>query len=340
MRSFASDNHAGAPPEVMAALAAANVDHAPAYGEDPWTESAERCFREAFGEQARAFPVWSGTAANVLALRAVCRPWEGVLCTRHAHIHVDECGAPERIAGVKLYPLDSADAKLRPEQIDPLLARAGNQHAVQLRVVSLTQASELGTSYTPAELRALCDHAHERGLLVHLDGARLANAAAFLGVPLRALTTDAGVDVLSFGATKLGALGAEAVVFLREGLAPDFVYLRKQTGQLASKMRFVAAQLAALLTDDLWLRLAEHSNAMAARLAAGAAAVPGVTITQAVESNHVFATLPRAAIAQLQSQWPFYVWDEGRDEVRWLCSWDTTSAEVDAFVAALAAACA
>ncbi|MGD0198077.1 MAG: beta-eliminating lyase-related protein [Solirubrobacteraceae bacterium] len=339
MRSFASDNHAGAPPEILAALAAANVDHAPAYGEDAWTQRAAQCFRELLGEQARAYPVWGGTAANVLALRATCQPWEGVACTTVAHIHVHECGAPERIAGVKLHPLPTLDGKLVPEQIDPLLASAGDEHAVQLRLVSVAQATELGTSYTPDELRALSDHAHERGLLLHLDGARLANAAAFLGVPLRALTTDAGVDVVSFGATKLGAIGAEAVVLLREDLAPDFGYLRMQTGQLASKMRFLAAQLVALLTDDLWLRLASHANAMAARLAAGAAAVPGVRITQPVESNHVFACLPHAAIAPLQKQWPFYVWDAGRDEVRWLCSWDTTAQEVDDFIAALGDAC-
>jgi threonine aldolase len=338
MRSFASDNHAGVAAEVMAAIAAANVDHASAYGEDPWTARAELCFREQFGDQARAFLVWGGTAANVLAMRSTCEPWEGVACTSVAHIHVHECGAPERIAGVKLYPLAAPDGKLRPDQIDPLLVGAGDAHAVQTRLVSVTQATELGTVYTVAELRAITEHAHELGLLVHLDGARLPNAAAALGVPLRALTSDAGVDVVSFGGTKVGALGAEAVVLLRDDLAPDFEYLRMQTGQLASKMRFVAAQFVALFSDDLWLALATHANAMAARLAAGVGALDNVTITQPVQSNHVLAKLPLDSIESLQAQWPFYVWDAASGEVRWVCSWDTTAAEVDGFIAAIAAA--
>jgi threonine aldolase len=335
VRSFASDNNAGAHPDVLDALGAANVDHAPAYGADEWTERAERCLRAEFGEQARGFPVWGGTAANVLAIRSTCRAWEGVACSDVAHIQVHEAGAPERIAGVKLYPLPAPDGKLRAQQLDPLLAGSGDEHAVQLRLVSLTQATELGSSYTPVELRALCDHAHELGLLVHLDGARLANAAAHFDLPLRALTTDVGVDVLSFGATKLGAFGAEAVVFLREDLGVDFAFLRKQTGQLASKMRFVSAQLVALFTDELWLRLAAHANAMASRLAAGARMVEGVQITQPVESNQVFATLPAHAIEPLQASFPFYVWDASRAEVRWVCSWDTRPEDVDDLVAAL-----
>jgi threonine aldolase len=336
MRSFASDNNAGAHPEVLAAMAAANADHAPAYGEDGWTRRAEECFRAAFGEQARAFPVWGGTAANVLAIRATCRAWEGVACCATAHINVHEAGAPERLAGVKLLTLPAPDGKLRPEQLDALLAARGDEHAVQLRLVSLTQATELGSSYSQSELRALCDRAHELDLLVHVDGARLANAAAHHELPLRSLTTDVGVDVLSFGATKLGAVGAEAVVFLREELAGDFAFLRKQTGQLASKMRFVSAQLVALLTGDLWLALASHANAMAARLAGAAGEIPGVSITQPVQANQVFAALPAHVIEPLQAQIPFHVWSRERCEVRWVCSWDTKPAEVDALVAALA----
>ena len=339
MRGFASDNNAGAAPEILAAITQANEDHAPAYGADQWTALAEQRFREAFGEQARAFPVWGGTAANVLAIQASCRAWEGVACSEMAHINVNEAGAPERIAGVKLFPLPAPDGKLRAEQLEPLTRSAGDEHAVQLRLVSVTQASELGTTYTPAELRSLCERAHELGLLVHLDGARLANAAAHLGAPLRALTTDAGVDVVSFGATKCGAVGAEAVVFLREELGGEFRFLRKQTTQLASKMRFVSAQLAALLTDELWLRLAGHANTMASRLATGAGQVPGVTVTQPVQSNQVFATLPPPVIAPLQSRWPFYLWDGERSEVRWVCSWDTRAEEVDALVGALAELC-
>lgn len=335
MRSFGSDNHSGVPAEVLAAIAAANADHAIAYGEDEWTARAERCFRDELGEHARAFLVFNGSAANVLALRACCEPWQGVICTESAHINVHEAGAPERIAGVKLHPVASADGKLRPEQIDPLLLGAGDEHSVQMKLVSVTQASELGTVYSPAELRAICDHAHELGLLVHLDGARLGNAAAALDLPLRALTTDVGVDIVSFGGTKLGLLGAEAVVLLAPELAPDFRYLRMQTGQLASKSRFLAAQFIALFEDDLWRRLAQHANAMAARLAE--AVRPLVEITQPVQSNAVFARLPRGAIAPLQEQWPFYVWHEPSGEVRWLCSWDTTAEEVDAFAAAIAA---
>ena len=339
MRSFASDNHSGVPAEVLAAISEANVDHAIAYGADPWTARAEQCFRDQLGEQARSFLVFNGTAANVLALRAACREWEGVICAANAHLNTSEGGAPERIAGVKLRAVPTPDGKLRPEQIDPLLVGIGDEHSAQMRLVSITQATELGTLYSVAELRALTDHAHERGLLVHLDGARIGNAAAALGLPLRALTTDAGVDLLSFGGTKLGLLGAEAVVLLREDLAPDFRFLRMQAGQLASKSRFLAAQFIALFEDDLWRTLAAHANAMAARLAAGVRRATAVEITQAVEANAVFARLPRAAIEPLQAQWPFHVWDEASDEVRWVCSWDTTPEEVDAFVAAIAAEC-
>ena len=337
LRSFASDNHAGVPPEVLAAIAEANVDHAVAYGEDPWTARAAQCFREVLGEQAEPFLVFTGTAANVMALRAACRSWEGVICAETAHMNTSEGGAPERIAGVKLRTAPTSDGKLRPEQIDPLLLGIGDAHSVRMRLVSLTQATELGTVYTVAELRALSDHAHERGLLVHLDGARLANAAAALGVPLRALSTDAGIDLVSFGGTKVGLLGAEAVVALRPELALDMQFLRMQGGQLASKSRFLASQFIAFFEDDLWLRLARNANAMAARLADGVRGVGGVEIVQPVHSNAVFARLPRPAIAPLQARWPFHVWDEPNDVVRWVCCWDTTAEDVDAFAAAIAA---
>jgi threonine aldolase len=340
MRSFASDNHAGVPAEVLAAIAAANVDHAPAYGADEWTARAERCFRDQLGEQARAFLVFNGTAANVLALRATCRPWEGVICAASAHINVDECGAPERIAGVKLLTAPTPDGKLTPDEIDRLIIEVGDEHTVQARLLSLTQSTELGTCYSVAELRALSEHAHARGMLVHIDGARLGNAAASLGVPLRAITTDAGIDVVSFGGTKLGLLAAEAVVFLRPELAEDFRYLRKQTLSLASKGRFLAAQFIALFEGDLWLRLASHANAMASRLAEGLEGVEHVRITREVQANAVFATLPAAAVARLQERWPFYVWDEHTGEVRWMCSWDTAAAEVDELVEAIRAAVA
>ena len=340
MRSFASDNHAGVPAEVLAAIAAANLDHAPAYGADEWTSRAERCFRDHLGEEARAFLVFNGTAANVLALRATCRPWEGVICAESAHINLDECGAPERIAGVKLLTARAPDGKLTPDLLDRAIVGVGDEHTVQARLLSLTQSTELGTCYSPAELRALSDDAHARGLLVHVDGARLGNAAASLGVPLRAITADAGIDVLSFGGTKLGLLAAEAVVFLRPELAEDFRYLRKQTLSLASKGRFLAAQFIALFEDDLWLRLASHANAMAGRLADGLSALEQVRITQEVQANAVFAKLPAAAISRVQERWPFYVWDERAGEVRWMCSWDTTPADVDGLLEDIRAAVA
>ena len=339
VKGFASDNYAGAHPEVLAALAAANDEHAVAYGADPWTTRAQELLREHFGEQASSYLVFNGSAANVLAFRALCRPWESVICAAGAHVNVDEGGAPERIAGVKLHALPTVDGKLTPEHVASQLQRTGDEHAVQPRVVSVTQSTELGTRYSPGELQALAHFAHEQGLALHVDGARLANAAAGLEVALRAITTDVGVDVVSFGGTKNGLLVGEAVVFLGPGLDEGFAYLRKQTLQLASKGRFLAAQFIALLEDDLWLRSAAHANAMAERLAAAVVGVPGLRVTQPVQANGVFAVLPRAATAQLQRDWSFYEWDPQRAEVRWMCSWDTTAAEVDAFAAAIARAC-
>ncbi len=340
MKSFASDNYAGAHPEVLAAIAAANSGHAVSYGADPWTARAEELLREHFGEQSRSYLVFNGSAANVLCFRALCRPWESVVCALGAHVNVDEGGAPERIGGFKLQAVPTPDGKLTPQLVAPQLARIGDEHAVQPRVVSITQSTELGTRYSPDELRALADFAHERGLLVHVDGARLANAAAALELPLRAITTDAGIDAVSFGGTKNGLLVGEAVVFLRPGLDEGFAYLRKQTLQLASKGRFLAAQFVALLEGDLWLRSAAHANAMAARLAAALDGVPGVRLTQPVEANGLFAAIPPAAVAGLQRDWHFYTWDERECVVRWMCSWDTTPEEVDAFAAAIARACA
>ena len=333
MKGFASDNYAGAHPEVLAAIAAANDAHAVSYGADPWTARAEQLLREHFGEQAVSYLVFNGSAANVLCLRAMCRPWESAICTAQAHVNVDEGGAAERIGGVKLQAVPTPDAKLTPEHVAWQLGRLGDEHAVQPRVVSIAQSTELGTRYSTHELRALADFAHEHGLLLHVDGARLANAAAALGLPLRAITTDVGVDAVSFGGTKNGLLLGEAVVFLDPALAEGFRYLRKQTLQLASKGRFLAAQFIALLEGDLWRRNAEHANAMAARLAAALVDVPGVRLTQPVQANGIFAVLPAAATERLQRDWRFYTWDGGTGEVRLMCSWDTTPAEVDAFAA-------
>jgi threonine aldolase len=333
--SFASDNYAGVHPEVLAAVAAANEGHEAAYGADPVTIRMELRFREHFGSEARAFPVFNGTAANVLCLEAMTQPWEAVICARTAHINVDECGAPER-AGRKLLTVDTPDGKLTPELVSPLAVRFGDEHAVQPKVVSITQSSELGTRYTPDEIAALAEWAHERGILLHVDGSRIANAAAGLGVELRAITTDAGVDALSFGATKNGAMGVEAAVLLREELARDFRFIRKRGMQLASKMRILSAQLEVLLDGDLWRRNAEHANAMAQRLAAAVGELPGVHITQPVQANAVFALLPPGAAERLQEQWRFYTWDEATGEVRWMCAWDTPAEDVDAFAAAVA----
>lgn len=336
-RGFASDNYAGVHPDVLAAIAAANMGHARSYGADPWTARLQEAARAAFGPDASAHPVFNGTAANVLAAHAVCKPWEAVICTTNAHLHRDECGAAESVAGIKLLTVEAPGARITPEIAARAIVAVGDEHAVQARLLSITQCTELGTVYRPDEIRALADFAHSHDLLLHVDGARLFNAACSLGVEPGAFTTDAGVDVLSLGGTKAGLLGAEAVVFLRPDVSDGFRFLRKQTMQLGSKMRFASAQLIALLEGRLWERTAGNGNAMAARLAAAVAEVPGVTVTQPVESNSVFAVLPADATARLQEDWPFYVWDEGSGEVRWMCSWDTMPEDVDAFAGDVAA---
>jgi threonine aldolase len=335
-RGFASDNAATIHPEVIAAIDRVNAGHTFGYGHDRFTEALAERFAEHFGERARAFPVWGGSAANVLCVRAACRPWEAVICAETAHLNADECGAPEAVAGVKLLPVPSEDGKLTTAAIERRLGREGDEHAVQPRVVSVSQCTELGTVYAVEELEALVEFAHARGLLVHVDGARLSNAAVALDAPLRAITTDVGVDMLSFGGTKNGLLGAEAVVFLEPELAEGFEFLRKQSLQLASKMRFLAAQLDALLTGDLWRRCATNANAMARLLAGRVRDVPSVTVTRPVQANAVFATLPLQAIVELLERFDFYVWDEAAGEVRWMCSWDTTVEDVEEFARAVA----
>ena len=334
-RGFASDNSATVHPDVLAAIARINSGHAFGYGHDDYTQSVEARLAAHFGDDARAFFVFNGSAANVLSMRAACRPWEAVIIAESGHMNVDECGAPEAIGGVKLLTVAGEDGKLTPELVATRISRIGDEHAVQPRVVSITQCTELGALYTPDEMRALAGAAHDAGLVLHVDGARLSNAAAALGVSLRAITGDVGADIVSFGGTKNGLLGAEAVVVLRPELSAGFEYLRKQTLQLASKMRYLAAQFDALLTDELWRRSASQANAMAARLASALASVPEVTITRPVQTNVVFARLDPAVTATLQERYAFYVWDEVEHEVRWMCSWDTTPDDVDGFVAAL-----
>jgi threonine aldolase len=335
-RGFASDNYAGVHPEVLAAIAAANVGHEPAYGDDIVTADLGVRVRELFGATAQVFPVFNGTGANVAALQAMCRPWEAVICAQSAHVHVDEGGAPEKVAGLKLWTVPTADGKLTPDLIDAQAWGFGDVHRAQPRVVTITQSTELGTLYTVEEITAIVARAHQHGLLVHLDGARICNAAAALGVPFRAFTTDVGVDAVSFGATKNGALGAEAVITLTPAMAEAVPFVRKSAMQLASKMRFISAQLLALLSDDLWLRNAAHANAMAARLAAAVGMIPGVQVVRPAQANAVFAVLPRDVTERLQQRFRFYTWDQATGEVRWMCSWDTTDADVDAFAAAIA----
>ncbi len=338
MANFASDNTAPVHPKVLAAVAAANEGHTPAYGDDPWTARALERIRALLGADVEAFPVWNGTGANVLGLSGLLRPRDAVICTEDAHIHADEGGAPERFTGAKLIDLATPDGKLRVPQLEPLLAAIGDIHHVQPRVVALTQSTECGTVYAPAELKALTDWAHRHQMYVHVDGARIANATAALGGDLRATTRALGIDMLSFGFTKNGGMGAEVVVFLDPALAEGFKHVRKQGMQLASKMRYLSAQVDALLADDLWLRLGGHANAMARRLAEGAGKVQGIRLTRAPEANAIFAHLPNAKIPALQARHQFYTWKKGTDgtsEVRWMCSWDTMEKDVDDFVKAM-----
>jgi threonine aldolase len=336
---FASDNYAGAHPAVLEAVAAANDGWAPAYGDDPWTARLRDRLRDLLGD-VEVFPVFNGTGGNVTVLAAVLRPYEAVVCPETAHINVDECGAPERIAGAKLVDVPTPDGKLTPGLLSPRLVGFGDQHHVQARVVSISQSTELGTVYSPAEVTALAETAHEAGLLLHVDGARLVNAAEALGLDLRELTTDCGVDLLTLGGTKSGLLGAEAAIFLRPELAGDYMFARKQGTQLASKMRFISAQLLRLFEDDLWRETAGHANAMARRLAAAAAATPGVEVAYPAQANAVFAALSAAAIERLHERYHFYVWDEDAGIVRWMCSWQTTPRDVDELAAAVREAAA
>jgi threonine aldolase len=341
LRGFASDNYAGVHPEVLDAIAAANEGHQIAYGEDVYTARLHEVFAEHFGEQAQAFPVFNGTGANVVGLQSMLPRWGAVVCTQTAHIHTDEGGAPEKVGGLKLLPVETPDGKLTPELIDREAWGWGDEHRAQPLVVSITQTTELGTAYSVDEVRAIADHVHGLGMRLHMDGARIANAAATLGVPLRAFTTDAGVDVLSFGGTKNGMLYGEAIVVLDPAASEGLPYLRKTNMQLSSKMRFVSAQLIAMLTDDLYLRSARHANAMAARLRAALeqaiadGSVQGVAFSQVTQANGVFATLPAGVADRLRQHFRFYDWDAARNEVRWMCSYDTTEQDIDAFVAAL-----
>jgi threonine aldolase len=334
-RGFASDNYAGIHPEVLEAIARANGGHQVAYGADVYTQHLQSVFQQHFGADATAYPVFNGTGANVISLQAMTERWDAVICAESAHINVDECGAPERIGGLKLLAIPTPQGKLTPELVELQARGWGDEHRAQPKVVSITQSTELGTLYTVDEIAAIVQHAHARNLVVHLDGARISNAAAALDMPIRAFTTEVGVDVVSFGGTKNGMMLGECVVVLNPEAVRGMAFLRKLSMQLASKMRFVSVQFDALLSGDLWLRNARHANAMAGRLEAAVRGVDGVALQRPVEANSVFAILPAAVTERLQVTYPFYVWDQSSGEVRWMTSFDTTEADVDGFAGAL-----
>jgi threonine aldolase len=341
-RGFASDNYSGIHPEVLAAIAAANDGHQVAYGDDVYTARLQEVMARHFGDGVEAFPVFNGTGANVVGLQSMLPRWGAVISASTAHINVDEGGAPERVGGIKILHVPTDDGKLTPELIDREAWGWGDEHRAQPLVVSITQSTELGTLYTVDEVRAIADHAHGHGMRLHMDGSRLSNAAASLGLPLRDFTRDAGVDVLSLGGTKNGAMLGEAIVVLDPAASTGLTYLRKLNMQLSSKMRFVSAQLIALFEGDLWLRNASHSNAMAQRLRSGVEAgladgsIRGVGFTQPTQANGVFATLPDGVADRLRASFRFYDWDAARNEVRWMSSFDTSENDIDAFLAAIA----
>ena len=334
-RGFGSDNHSGISPEVLEAIAAANQDHALAYGDDEYSARAAQLFKRTFGEQASVYFVFNGTGANVLNIDAMCRSHHAVVCSDTAHIHVDECGAPQRIVGCKLLTVATPDGKLTPELVKSQLHGFGFEHHSQPRAISIAQATELGTLYTLDEIRALADLAHSYDMYLHMDGARLANAAVAQGCTFKEMTTDQGVDCLSFGGTKNGLLMGESAVILNPALDVELKYRRKQMGQLCSKMRFLAVQFEAYLTGDLWRRNAEHSNRMAQLLYRALQEVPEAKVMYPVQVNSVFVQLPREVWTALQQEYFFYDWDEAENVVRWMCSFDTTEEDINGFVAAL-----
>ncbi len=334
-RGFGSDNHSGISPEILQAIADANVDHALAYGDDEWCLRAEELFRHHFGPQAKVYFVFNGTGANVLNIDAMCRSHHAVVCAETAHINVDECGAPQRVVGCRLLTVDTPDGKLTPEMVRTRLHGFGFEHHSQPRAISISQPTELGTLYSLDEIRSLADLAHEHGMYLHVDGARLANAAVALGCSFKAMTTDLGVDCLSFGGTKNGMLMGESAVLLNPALDVDMRYRRKQMTQLCSKMRFMAAQFEAYLNTGLWRRNAEHSNRMAQLLLSELQGIDGIRVMYPVQVNSVFVQLPAEVWRQLQQEYFFYDWDEVNDVVRWMCSFDTTEDDIRRFTAAL-----
>ncbi len=332
LRGFASDNNAQVHEKVMRKLHDINIGHEIGYGDDQYTEEAKAVLRKHFGDGIDIYFVFNGTGANTLAIANSLFPFQAVICAETAHINVDECGAPDHYCGNKLLSVPTQDGKLTVESIDKLLHGRGDEHHVQVKMVSITQVTELGTVYTIEELQKITDFAHSKDLLVHMDGARLSNAAAALNVSLREITTDVGIDVLSFGLTKNGAMNAEAVIFFNENLSKNMKYYRKQAMQLGSKMRYMSAQFTAMLEDDLWLKNAKHANNMAKILADRISSIEQVKLVYPPQANGVFVQIPREIIEPLQEEFFFYMWDEEKSQVRWMCSFDTTEEDIDDFL--------
>jgi Threonine aldolase len=331
-KGFASDNNSGIHPIILKAIENANVAHTIAYGDDDFTEKAKQKFKEHFGETAEVFFVFNGTAANVLSLTAATQPYNAIICSELAHINVDECGAPEKQTGCKILICNTIDGKITIDEIAKHLHGIGIQHHSQPKIISISQSTELGTVYSPSEIKNISQFAHANNLLLHVDGARIANAAASLNLSFREFTTDVGVDIVSFGGTKNGMMYGEAIVFLNPELAQNFIFTRKQAMQLASKMRFISAQFIAYLDNNQCIETAQHSNKMAKLLEEKIKEIPQIKITQKVESNAVFALIPPKIYDELQKEYFFYLWDEKNYEARWMCSFDTTEDDINKFV--------
>ena len=327
-RGFASDNNSGIHPEILKAIESANTGHSIGYGDDSWSNEAVGLFKKEFGEDTEVFFVLTGTGANILSIQSAISSFHTVICAETAHINTDECGAPEKFTGSKLIPVATSNGKITPDQIAKYLHGFGFEHHSQPGLISITQVSELGTVYTVSEIKALADLAHQHGMYLHMDGARIANAAVALGLPFRAFTKDAGVDILSFGGTKNGMMIGEAVLFFNPKLALNSKYYRKQAAQLYSKMRFVGAQFVPYLKHEIWKTTALHANKMAKILETEVRKLKGIEITQPVDANGIFALVPKELIPQLQNEYFFYTWDESRGEVRWMTSFDTTEEDI------------
>ena len=327
-KGFASDNHSGVHPDILKAIVSANVDYTIAYGDDEYTERAVKKFKEHFGDNIDVYFVYNGTAANILGLKTVTHSFNSIICAETAHLNVHECCGPEKFTGCKLITILASNGKLTVDQIEPYVVGFGDPHVAQPKVISITQPTELGTIYTPKEIKELSDFAHKNGMLIHMDGARLYNAAASLNVGMKEITGDAGVDILSFGGTKNGMMFGEAVIFFNKKVSKDFVYIRKQGMQLASKMRFISAQFEAFLSNDLWLKNARYANKMTQLLHKELKDVPQIKITQKVEANAIFAIIPKKYIIPLQKEYFFHVFNERTSEVRWMCSFDTTKEDI------------